>query len=140
MRVVLDTNVLVAAMRSPKGASARLVAAALHGEVIMVSNVGLFTEYEAVMTREEHLRAAGISLYEALAILDELAAVVVPASWVDLPRPQLRDRDDDMVLEAAVGGGADAIVTSERRTFAPASAHFGISVLTPGQACGMIAP
>ena len=51
-----------------------------------------------------------------------------PALW----RPMLRDVDDDMVLEAAVNGKADAIVTFNRRDFEPTSGRFGIRILSPG--------
>lgn len=137
MRVVLDTNVVVAAMRSPRGASAQLVLAALSGAIDIVANVALFAEYEAVMTRTIHLAAAKASRQEILDILDDLARVISPVerdfSW----RPQLSDPDDEMVLEAAINGRADAIVTFETTTFAPAK-WFGIEVMTPRAAWSMI--
>ncbi len=133
MRVVLDTNVLVAALRSQTGASARLVEAVFEGSIVAIANVALFAEYEAVLTRPEHLVAGGVTRAEIVESLDELAARVVPAephfSW----RPQLRDPDDEMVLEAAVNGGAEAIITFESGTFRETAARFGIEVLTPAQ-------
>lgn len=132
MRVVLDTNVLVAALRSKEGASAELLRAAHDGRVTAIANAGLFAEYEAVLTRAEHLLAGGVSHEDIIDALDALAARVEPAephfSW----RPQLGDPDDEMVLEAAVNGGGEAIVTFEIATFREAAARFGIDVLTPG--------
>jgi putative PIN family toxin of toxin-antitoxin system len=131
VRVVLDTNVLVA-LRSKDGASAEILRAAHDERLTAIANVALFAEYEAVLTRVEHLTAGGVSLAEVADALDVLADRIEPAephfSW----RPQLGDPDDEMVLEAAVNGGADVIVTFEVATFRRAATRFGIEVLTPG--------
>lgn len=66
------------------------------------------------------------------AFLDCLAALVVPVMPHFLWRPQLRDPNDEMILEAAVNGRADAIVTFNRRDFLPAARRFGIAVERPG--------
>ncbi len=128
---MLDTNVLVAALRSPSGASARLIEAMLQNRFVMVANAALFIEYESVLTRPEHLLPAGRSASQIVAALDEIASKVDRAerrfSW----RPQMRDADDEMVLEAAVNGRADAIITFETRTFKAAAARFGVSIMTP---------
>lgn len=135
---MLDTNVLVAAMRSPKGASARILDGVRQGLVIPVVNVGLFLEYEAVLTRPAQLAAMDLTASDIYRALDAFASVAIQADgrWRD--RPQLRDPDDDMVLEAAVNGQAMAIVTFELRTFAPAAPTNGIQVLTPSQAYARI--
>ena len=129
---MLDTNVLVAALRSKEGASAEILRAAHDGRITAIASVALFAEYEAVLTRPEHLAAAGVKAEEMVAALDALAAKIDPSaphcSW----RPQLGDPDDEMVLEAAVNGGADAIVTFEGATFREPAQRFGIDVLTPG--------
>ncbi|MES1157339.1 MAG: putative toxin-antitoxin system toxin component, PIN family [Alphaproteobacteria bacterium] len=138
MRLVLDTNVLVAAMRSKAGASAQLVQAAYAGRIVALASVPLFAEYEAVLTRPEHGQAAGVSADVINAALDALAARIEPVephfSW----RPQLSDPDDEMVLDAAVNGAAEAIVTFEVETFRAAAARFGVLVLTPAQAWARI--
>ncbi|MEJ0060520.1 MAG: putative toxin-antitoxin system toxin component, PIN family [Terricaulis sp.] len=138
MRVVLDTNVLVAGMRSPSGASAKLILAALSGRIALVANAALFAEYEAVMTRREHLAAAHVSQADIVAVLDDLARVIHPAdrdfSW----RPQLSDPDDEMVLEAAINGQAEAIATFEIGTFTGAGARFGIRIMTPSGLWSML--
>lgn len=130
MRVVLDTNVLVAAMRSPRGVSAHLVEAAFARRFEVVANAALVLEYEAVLTRSEHLLAAGLARADVEAALDDLAAIVVNAGAAWNWRPQLADPNDEMVLAAAVNGLADAIITFERSVFAPA-AGFGVAVMTP---------
>ena len=85
------------------------------------------------MTRLEHLRAARLSAADISALLDAVAATAAPVRLAYLWRPALRDVDDDMVLETAVNGGADGIVTFNRRDFSPAAGQFGISVLSPGE-------
>jgi predicted nucleic acid-binding protein len=65
MRYVLDTNVLVAALRSDSGASRRLLSSAIDGTIIVLALVPLMVEYEAVLTRIEHLSATGLSVEEA---------------------------------------------------------------------------
>lgn len=94
----------------------------------------LLIEYEAVMTRVEHLKASGLSAGEVSQLLDALAAVATPVRLAFKWRPTLRDSDDDMVLETAVNGRADAIVTFNRRDFMPQAEQFGTAVLTPGEA------
>ena len=126
---------MIAAIRSDAGASRRLLRAALErrrGIVLLVS-VPLLIEYEAVMTRIEHLRAARLSVTNVGVLLDAVAAVAEPVRLAFLWRPILADIDDDMVLEAAVNGRADAIVTFNRRDFSAAAEQFGIPVLSPGE-------
>jgi len=136
MRLVLDTAVMVAAIRSSAGASRYLLEAALRRQkrITFLVSVPLLIEYEAVMTRVEHLKAAKISADDLSVLLDAVAAVAEPVTLDFLWRPVLPDGDDEMVLEAAVNGRADAIVTFNRRDFAPATALFGIAVLAPGAA------
>ena len=136
VRLVFDTAVLVAAIRSDTGASRRLLRAALerrHGLTLLVS-VPLLIEYEAVMTRAEHLRASGLSAADVGVLLDAVAEVAEPAQLTYLWRPALADVDDDMVLEAAVNVRAEAIVTFNLRDFVSAAAHFGIAVMSSGEA------
>ena len=134
MRLVLDTATLVAAIRSDTGASRRLLVAALRRSFTLLASVTLLIEYQAVMTRREHLTASGLSLADIETLLDAVASVAEPVRPAFLWRPTLPDADDDMVLEVAVNGQADAIVTFNRRHFTLASTRFGIDVLMPAQA------
>ena len=61
MKIVLDTDVIVAALRSPSGASADLLRRARQEQITLAASVSLFMEYEAVCTRAEHLEASGLS-------------------------------------------------------------------------------
>jgi putative PIN family toxin of toxin-antitoxin system len=133
MRLVLDTNVLVAAFRSRTGAAAEVLRLIRRRELTMLATVALFVEYEAVVTRPEHLARAAMTTAEANLALDVLAAVVEPVDPHYLWRPRLRDPDDDMVLEAAVNGHADAIATFNARDFAGAVGQFGLELLTPAE-------
>jgi putative PIN family toxin of toxin-antitoxin system len=133
MRVVLDTNVMVAAIRSSRGASRELLRSALTSQITVLVSVALMLEYEAVMTRPEHLEAARITAGDVEAILDGVALVCEPVKLTFLWRPALRDPDDDMVLETAVNGQAEGIVTLNQRDFVPHALSFGLKVWTPGE-------
>ena len=131
---MLDTNVVVAAMRSPTGASAALLMAARRSELTMLANVALALEYEATCRLAEHRLAAGLDLNEVGIFIDAVLAMVEPVETHFMWRPQLRDPADEFVLEAAVNGQAAAIVTFNRRDFGAAPAQFGIELLTPAEA------
>jgi putative PIN family toxin of toxin-antitoxin system len=134
VRVVLDTSVLVAALRSPKGASRRLVQEALEQRYELLISVALVLEYEVVLTRPEHLAKSGLDFHEANELLDALVKVAAPVRLTFMWRPALRDPDDDMVLEVAVNGNADVLVTFNLRDFKQVSEGFGVAVLSPGEA------
>ena len=130
---LLDTNVIVAAVRSPQGASAELLRRVLTGRLNVLCSVPLFLEYEVVLSRPEQLQAAGVTVVDVANLLDVLAGKVERVDIAYLWRPQLRDAADDMVLEAAVNGRATAIITFNQRDFLPQAQNFGMAVLTPAQ-------
>ena len=131
---MLDTSVLVAAVRSPLGASKAIVDAALGGSVEILISTALVLEYEAVLTRQEHLRVSEFSLQEVEEMLDAICLEATPVSIRWHWRPQLHDPDDEMVLETAINGHADAIVTFNRSDFVNAAERFGLVVLSPAEA------
>ena len=130
----MDTDAVVAALRSPSGASAAILQLARKRRLTLTATVPLCIEYEAVCSRAEHLRAAGLGLVEAAIFLDGLIGVIEPAEVWFLWRPQLRDAGDELVLEAAVNSRADAIVTFNRRDFREAAVRFGVAILLPSEA------
>ena len=128
-RVVLDTNVLVAALRSNRGASYRLLRHLGTGAFEHVVSVPLVLEYEEVLKRpasEVPLSAADID-----AVLDYLCASGHRQPIHFLWRPLLPDPHDDLVLEVAANGECNAIVTFNVRDFRGVE-RFGLAVLTPG--------
>jgi putative PIN family toxin of toxin-antitoxin system len=133
-RLVLDTNVLVAAMRSDRGASRALLVDGLERRYELLASVPLMIEYEAVLTRPEHLEASGLSPDDIGAVLDALAVVARPVKLAYLWRPALADAKDDMVLETAVNGRAELLVTFNRRDFESVATTFGVEVLGPAEA------
>jgi len=138
VRVVLDTDAVVSGMRSPSGASAALIRAARQGRVTLLVSVPLAIEYESVCRRAEHRIAAGLSDRQVDVFLDAVLAMAEPVETHFLWRPQLRDPNDEMVLEAAVNGRADVLVTFNRRDFGTAPEQFGVAVLLPREALGRI--
>lgn len=139
MRLVLDTNVVVAALRSPSGASAALLEQALDRRFTLLLSIPLVLEYEGSCTDPAQRIASGLSESEVGTIVSALCAVAERVQAWFLWRPQLRDPADEMVLETAVNGSANALVTFNRRDFGDAPDAFGIEMLSPGQALGKIA-
>ena len=133
MRCVLDSNVIVAGMGSPRGASAALLMAARRSELTLVANVALALEYEAICQMAEHRMAAGLSQEQVGIFLDAVLAMADPVESHFMWRPQLRDPADELVLEAAVNGKAAAIVTFNQRDFGATPATFAIEVLSPAE-------
>ena len=121
-------------MRSPTGASAALLMAARRSEVTLLANVALALEYEATCQLPEHRLAAGLDLDGVEIFIDAVLAMVEPVETHFMWRPQLRDPADELVLEAAVNGRAEALVTFNRRDFGAVPVGFGIDVLTPAEA------
>jgi predicted nucleic acid-binding protein len=131
---VLDTDVLVAAFRSPRGASRQLLLGALNGEFDLLLSVPLILEDEAVLTRSEHLVGSGLRRNEVERVLDDVTAVATPVRLAFRWRPLLPDPDDDMVLETVVNGGASAIVAFNRSDFGQVVRSFHCAVISPAEA------
>ena len=91
-------------------------------------------EYEAVCLRPEHQIAAGLSEQEVHIFVDTVIAMAEPVKINFLWRPQLRDPSDEMVLETAVNGRADLLVTFNERDYGTVPERFGIQVTTPRRA------
>ena len=87
-------------------------------------------EYESVLTRPEHLAACEATREDVFAVLDELASVAKRVALLIRTQPLLSDPNDEMVLETAINGRADAIVTFNDRDFRPTASRF-CSVLRP---------
>jgi putative PIN family toxin of toxin-antitoxin system len=134
--VVADTDVIVAAMRSPGGASAAILRAARQSKTTLLVSVPLAMEYEATCSEAEHRLAAGLSEREVEIFLDAVVAMAEPVKTHFLWRPQLRDPGDEMVLETAVNGRADGLVTFNVRDLGTVPARFGIELMIPREVLG----
>ena len=112
--------------------------AAVERRVTLLLSVPLCLEYEAVLTRSEHLQATMVGAEDMRRLVASLDAVAEPVEIRFLWRPDLRDPNDAKVLEAAVNGRADWLLTFSVADLAVA-ARFGINVGRPGAALGELA-
>jgi putative PIN family toxin of toxin-antitoxin system len=131
VRVVIDTDVMVAAFDSPSGASRRLLMEVLDRKAELLLSAALMLEYESVLTRPRVLRMIGIEVAEVLAVLDELSGLCVPVAFDYRWRPVARDPDDDLVVETAINGQADVIATFNVADMTAGAARFAIAVERP---------
>lgn len=140
MRLVLDTDVVVAAMRSPRGGSAELLRRIRLEEATMLLSVALALEYESQCMLAEHRLASGLDAREVCVFVDQLISMAEPVQLFFRWRPQLHDAGDELVLEAAINGRASAIVTFNEKDLREARTHFDIEVLRPGEALRRLRP
>jgi putative PIN family toxin of toxin-antitoxin system len=133
--IILDTNVLVSALRSRTGWSRRLMIEVLMGNIDAGVSVPLFIEYEDVLKRSENLAAFGLTPDEIDGFLTGLAGVLAPIDISFLWRPQMKDPADEMVLEAAVNGRCTHLVTWNLRDFAQAVRKFDLKCVAPPDYC-----
>ncbi len=133
MKIVLDTNVLVAGLRSNNGASFQLLKSIPEKSVPFIISVALFLEYEAVLKRQIFLEESGLRVGDIDAVLNMLAARCMQTKIYYLWRPQLKDPSDDMVLETAISGSANAIVTFNRKDFVGVAEKFNIKIMLPNE-------
>jgi predicted nucleic acid-binding protein len=95
-------------------------------------------EYEAVCGKAEQRHAAGLNERQVDAFVNAIIAMAEPVETHFLWRPQLRDPNDEMVLEVAVNGRADALITFNLKDYGEAPRRFGIDLLLPRTAIGRI--
>jgi len=133
VRVVIDTSVLIPALRSGSGAAAEVLRLVLRGELVALMDYKLACEYREVALRAEQLHLSGKSRAETAAILDALEAIGDPVFVAFRYRPLSADADDDMVLDVAINGNAEVILTNNTRHFREAAAPFHVNVLTPAE-------
>jgi putative PIN family toxin of toxin-antitoxin system len=130
MRVVLDTSVLVAAARSRRGASFALVNSIPAGQFQPCLSVGLYTEWQEVLTRPENI-PEGQTAEGARRFLRYLASQSHLQEIHFLWRPFLPDADDDLILELAFAAGCPYIITHNVKDF-HGSEQLGINAVPPG--------
>jgi predicted nucleic acid-binding protein len=123
--------VLITALRSSAGAAAEVVRLALRQELTLLMDYKLACEYRDVALREGQLNASGKSRAEVTAILDALESIAEPVFIAFRHRPMSPDANDDMVLDVAINGSAEVILTNNTRHFRQAAERFQINVSTP---------
>lgn len=135
MYAVLDTCVLVSALRSKTGASYELLQAVTYRELNIALSVSLAVEYEAVTLRPgvvPELTPTDIQM-----VIDVLCYLAHQQKIFFTWRPFLTDPDDDLVLELAAAAGCQYIITHNIKDF-KGTESLGISVITPAQALNLI--
>lgn len=130
-RVVLDTSVVVAGLRTRYGAGNAVLQLVADRRLIALATPPLFLEYEEVLKRPEQRFVHGLAPDAVDEFLAELAVLTEPVELHFKWRPQIRDPNDEMVLEAAINGHADALVTYNVADFELAGARFGIQIIRP---------
>ncbi len=128
INIILDTNVIISAQRSQRGASAKLMSLVGTGRFEIHLSVSLTLEYEDVLRRQRSIMR--LSEKDVTELVDSLCAVSRHHRIYFLWRPQLRDPGDELVLELAVAAKADYIVTYNKKDFIGVD-KFGIAVVTP---------
>ena len=129
----MDTSVVVAGLRTRSGAGNAILRLVASRRLTLLATPPLFLEYEEVLKRPEQRLAHGLALAAIDEFLAELAALLEPVEVHFLWRPQVHDANDEMVLEAAINGEADALVTYNVRDFASAGDRFAIQILRPAE-------
>ena len=136
IKVVIDTNILVSALRSDMGASYALISKIPSQKFQFFISVPLYTEYQDVLTRKEHMTGSS-TCEEIHAFLRYFCKVAHRRKIFYLWRPWLKDPKDDMVLELAVASKSEYIITYNLKDFS--NIHkFGIEAITPKQFLAII--
>ncbi len=133
MKIVIDTNIVLSALFSKRGASNRLLVWLFrqNKKYNVVSNT-LVTEFEDVLTRDKNLKQFNnLTKNDVLAFIDDICLISYHQEIHFLWRPFLQDSNDDMVLEVAVNANADAIITFNPKDFKGVKESFDIDILTP---------
>ena len=129
MRFVIDTNILVSALRSRHGASYKLVRSLPLELFEPALSVPLYTEYQDVLTRSDLV--PGFESDEIIRFLRYFCSICHLQEIFYLWRPFLKDPKDDMVLELAVASSSQVIVTHNEKDFTGSEA-FKIEIMKPG--------
>lgn len=141
MRYLFDTNVLVAAFRSRRGASHVLVQRAIMGELPLVVHHKLVYEYRDVLSRPVFLTETGLAWEEVELVLAHLVEAAQEIEVRYLWRPNLRDEGDNFLVEIAVAAWPCTLVTHNVGDFARSELRFPhIPVCTPGQLLRSLSP
>lgn len=138
MRIVLDTSTLVSAVRSRTGAARVVVNLLLANRITLLMNYPIACEYRAVALRSSHVMASDFTQAAIERLIDDLEGIAEPVQIRRSYRPLSPDPNDDLILELAINGRADAIVTNNFRHLQEPAARFHIQVLDARSALSKI--
>jgi putative PIN family toxin of toxin-antitoxin system len=134
MKVVVDTNIFVSAIMNADGAPRRIIRLSLEGALLPLMSNSLFAEYEDVCGRDNLFDENLISKDDRNTLLDAFFSSCLWIPIYYLWRPNLKDEADNHVIELAVGGGAKAVITANKRDFGQAELLFPqIAIQTAGE-------
>lgn len=131
MKVVIDTNVWISALISKEGISREIIRLALRDKILPQISTTLFLEYEDVMKREKIQKLCSLILEEQNELFQ---AFLSTCSWNEifyLWRPNLKDENDDFLIELAVASNSEVIITDNKSDIAMGELRFDFAVLTP---------
>ena len=127
MRVVADTNILVSALLFG-GTSEQVFLAGLRGEIQLLTSLSLLEEFERVLKKKFSLDIRLVrEIIEEVRAVAEIVEVSTHIKAISCPD------EDNRVLECAVDGKADFIVTGDTRHILPLKEHSGIKILSPSE-------
>jgi len=127
-QIVIDTNVIIAALRSKRGASSKLLSLIGAGLFDIHDSVPLVLEYEDVIQRQR--TSLGLSNQDVAGFINSLCALAQHHEIYFLWRPFLSDANDELILELAVSAQCDYIVTHNLSDVKGVE-KFGIRAITP---------
>ncbi len=131
MNVVIDTNVWISALISKDGLSRDIIKLALTDKISPQISTSLFLEYEAVMKREKIQNLCSLTIKEQNELFQ---AFLSTCKWNEifyLWRPNLKDKDDDFLIELAVASNSKVIITENQKDMKSGELQFEFEVLTP---------
>jgi putative PIN family toxin of toxin-antitoxin system len=138
MRLVLDTSVVVSAVRSEAGVSRALLRGALMRRFDLIVSVPLILEYESVLTRPVHLETSSLSIFDVHLLLERLSEIADRVDLGHYRRPTVRDPDDEHVLNLAWRSRADLLVTRNLRDFEKGASALGVNCCLPAEAARLL--
>lgn len=132
MRIVLDTNVLVAGLLTPFGSSGEIVRMVVSGEFILCMDARIVSEYKEVLFRPKFK----FDINKITILIDFIMQYGQVVSGSPLKRP-LPDNDDEPFLEAGIAGGVTALITGNKVHY-PVESREGVEILSPSEFMGAI--
>ena len=133
MKVVIDTSVWISALIKKKSSARELLRLIFRDKVFPQMSEALFYEYEAVMKRKKIQKLTPLTVDEQNSLLH---AYLSSCKWNEIYymwRPNLKDEDDNFIVELAVASGVEYIITYNIKDFQNPELTFKHKVITPEQ-------